>query len=79
MDQTPRGQDVLRSALQARLGGHYDFQAAQRLSHNRLEELCAQSGGRRWFMLIDKMDQSKTVCPTIWSQLPTMMFKEPEH
>ncbi len=29
-------------------------------------------------MLIDKMDQSKTLCPTIWSQLPTKMFKEPE-
>ena len=78
IDQTPRGQDKLRSALQGRLGDHYDFQAAQRLSHIRLEELCAQSGGRRWFMLIDKMDQSKTVCPTIWSQLPTKMFNEQE-
>ncbi len=47
IDQTPRGQDALRSALQARLGDHYGFQAAQRLSHNRLEELRAQSGGRR--------------------------------
>ncbi len=29
-------------------------------------------------MLIDKMDQSKTMCPTIWSQLTTKMLKEQE-
>ena len=76
IDQTPRDQVALRSALQARLGDHYEFQAAQRLADNRLEEECAHSGGRKWFMLIDKMDQQKTVCPTIWSQLATRMFQD---
>ena len=65
IDQVPRDQVHLRAALMARLGEHYDFQAAQRLAENRLEEECAHSGGRKWFMLIDKMDQQKTVCPTI--------------
>ena len=78
IDQTPRDQVHLRSALQARLGDHYDFQAAQRLAELRLEEECAHSGGRKWFMLIDKMDQQKTVCPTIWSQLGTKMFQDKE-
>ena len=27
-------------------------------------------------MLIDKMDQKKTVCPTVWSQLATPLFKD---
>ena len=76
IDQTPRDQTALRGALQARLGDHYEFQAAQRLAHNRLEEECAQSGGTKWLMLIDKMDQLKTICPSIWSQLATRMFKE---
>ena len=78
IDQTPRDQVHLRSALQARLGDHYDFQAAQRLAELRLEEECVHSGGRKWFMLIDKMDQQKTVCPTIWSQLATKMFQDKE-
>ena len=78
IDQTPRDQVHLRSALQARLGDHYDFQAAQRLAELRLEEECVHSGGRKWFMLIDKMDQQKTVCPTIWSQLATKMFADKE-
>ena len=78
IDQTPRDQEALRSALQARLGDHYEFQAAQRLAHGRLEELCAQSGGAKWLMLIDKMDQSKTVCPTVWSQLATKLFQDQE-
>ena len=78
IDQTPRDQEATRRALQARLGDHYEFQAAQRLSHNRLEEDCAHSGGARWFMLIDKMDQAKTVCPAIWSQLATKLFQDQE-
>ena len=78
IDQTPRDQVALRAALQARLGDHYEFQAAQRLAENRLEEECAHSCGRRWFFLIDKMDQQKTVCPAIWSQLATKMFQDQE-
>ena len=62
--------------LQARLGDHYEFQAAQRLAIGRLEELCAQRGGAKWLMLIDQMDQAKTVRPAIWSQLATNMLQD---
>ena len=62
--------------MQRRLGQHFEFQAAQRLAQNRLEEECAQSGGKKWFMKTDKADQSKTKLPTVWSQLATSFFKE---
>ena len=78
IEQTPREQESLRNVLRERLGQHFDFQAAQRLAHGRVEEECAQSGGRKWLMIIDKMDQKKTVVPTIWSQLATPLFKDPE-
>ena len=78
IDQTPRDQESMRQALKNRLGSHFDFQAAQRMAHNRIEEECEQSGGQKWFMLIDKMDQKKTVCPTIWSQLSTKLFQDLE-
>ena len=78
IDQTPRDQEYLRQALQTRLGDHFEFQAAQRLSHGVIEESCAQRGGLEWLMLIDKMDQKKTVCPSIWSQLATALFKDQE-
>ena len=52
------------------------FQAAQRLAHGRVEEEAAQSAGEHWLTLIDKMDQRKTVVPSVWSQLRTPMFKE---
>ena len=55
---------------------HFEFQAAQRLAHARVEEEAAQSGGSHWFMLIDKMDQRKTVVPSVWSRLGTPLFKE---
>ena len=29
-------------------------------------------------MLIDKMDQAKTVCPSIWTQLSTKLFNDKE-
>ena len=75
IEQTPREQESLRNVLRERLGQHFDFQAAQRLAHGRVEEECAQSGGRKWLMIIDKMDQKKTVVPTIWSQLATPLFR----
>ena len=78
IDQTPRDHARLRQALQTRLGEHFAFQAAQRLAHARLEEECDQSGGQKWMMLIDKMDQKKTICPTIWSQLATKLFQDHE-
>ena len=76
VDQTPRDQALLRQTLQTRLGDHFAFQAAQRLAHGRLEEECDQSGGKKWMMLIDKMDQNKTICPTIWSQLATRLWQD---
>ncbi len=74
IDQTQRG--PLREAFKSRLGEHFAFQAAQRLAQGRLEEVCAQSGGRKWFMKIDKMDNTKAVCPTVYSQLSAPFFKD---
>ena len=76
IEQTPRDQCALRERLKDRLGLHFDFQAAQRLALGRVEEEVAQSGGAHWCMLIDKMDQRKTVVPCVWSQLATPLFKE---
>ena len=76
IEQTPRDQYALRERLKDRLGLHFDFQAAQRLALGRVEEQAAQSGGAHWCMLIDKMDQRKTVVPSVWSQLATPLFKE---
>ena len=67
---------ALRSALQARLGDHYEFQAAQRLADHRLAEECVHSGRAKWCMLIDKIDQQTTVCPATWFQLSTMLFQD---
>ena len=78
VEQTPRDQGKLREALLARLGAHFQFQGAQRLAQGLLEEEADQSQGRKWFMKIDKMDQNKTVTPTIWSQLSTPFFKDLE-
>lgn len=77
-EQTPRDQEVFRAAVDTRLGLHFEFQAAQRLAHARVEEECAQSGGQKWLMVIDKMDQNKTIVPTVWSQLSTPLFKDPD-
>ena len=76
IEQCPREEHDLREFLKDRLGQHFDFQAAQRLAHGRVEEEAAQSAGEHWFVLIDKMDQRKTVVPSIWSQLRTPLFKE---
>ena len=76
IEQCPREEHELREFLKDRIGRHFDFQAAQRLSHAREEEAAAQSGGEHWLVLIDKMDQRKTVVPSIWSQLRTPLFKE---
>lgn len=47
IDQTSPSQDAMRSALQARLGEHHEFQAAQRMAHGLVEETRSQSGGER--------------------------------
>ena len=76
IEQCPREEHDLHEFLKDCLGKHFDFQAAQRLAHGRVEEEAAQSGGEHWLMLIDKMDQRKTVVPSVWSQLRTPLFKE---
>ena len=78
IEQCPRDHPIMREALKRRLGAHFQFQADQRVALARVEEECAQSNGRKWFMLIDKMDQTKSVLPTVWSQLSTPMFKDLE-
>ena len=76
IEQCPREEHDIREFLKDRLGCHFDFQAAQRLAHGRVEEEAVQSAGEHWLTLIDKMDQRKTVVPSVWSQLRTPMFKE---
>ena len=75
IEQCPREEHDLREFLKDRLGRHFDFQAAQRLAHGRVEEEAAQSSGERWLTLTEKMDQRKTVVPSVWSQLRTPLFK----
>ena len=43
IEQTPRDEHDLREFLKDRLGQHFDFQAAQRLAHGRVEEHAAQN------------------------------------
>ena len=76
IDRTSRGQQALREYFRDRLGEHFMFQGAQRLAQADLEEMCSQSQGRKWFMKIDKMDNSKLGSPTLWSQLATPLFKD---
>ena len=64
VDLTSRQDGQLLAALKARLGRHFEFQAAQRLAVDRIEEICRQSGSKKWCCLIDKMDQSKTTLPS---------------
>ena len=74
IDQAPRGSDTL-VLLKQRLGVHFQFQAAQRLCQDRVEEACAQSGGDMWMMKIDRMDHTKTMLPSIWAMSRTPMMK----
>ena len=74
IDSAQRGSAAL-SLLKSRLGMHFQFQAAQRLCQDRVEEACAQSQGDLWMMKIDRMDQSKTILPAIWALLPSPLFK----
>ena len=59
IDKVPRGLESIREGYIRRLGEHYRFQEAQRLAQARVEEACAQSAGRKWFMKMDKADQKK--------------------
>ena len=76
IEKTPRDQEEVRGHLKDRLGQHFDFQAAQRLALGREEEDAAQSEGSHWCTLVDKMDQRKSVVPSVWSQLSTPLFKD---
>ena len=59
----------------SRLGQHFEFQGAQRIAVARIEEECLQSGGKKWLMLIDKIDQNAAYLPTVWELLRTAFFK----
>ena len=75
MDLCPRSNQSLLQGLRTRLGAHFNFQSAQRVKVDEIAERCRQSGGNAWFFTIDKMDQTATICPTIWSQLSSPLFK----
>lgn len=67
LDKCSRSDTRLTDAIRCRLGQHFRFQSAQRLSQDKLQEHCRRSGGKEWFMKIDKMDQKKTIVPCSWS------------
>jgi len=77
IDTTARGSHAVE-LLKNRLGRHFDFQAAQRICQDRLEEKCVQSDGLNWFMKIDRMDHTKSTLPCIWALMPTALFKTGE-
>lgn len=75
IEQCPREEHDLRELLKDSLGRRFDVHAAQRLAHWRVQEEAVQSAGEHWLTLIDKMDQRKTVVPSVWIQLRTPLFK----
>ena len=76
IDQTPRSMPDQLQMLIKRLGQHFEFQSAQRLAMARIEELCDQSGGKRWMMIIDKMDQNAAMLPCVWPMMRSSFFRE---
>ena len=38
--------------------------------------MCEHSEGAKWFMKIDEMDNTKAVCPIVWSQMAVPLFKD---
>ena len=75
LDLVPRSQPTLMEALKQRLGAHFAFQSAQRLAESRIEEICDKSQGRHWIMHIDKMDQTTTILPQVWSLSASPLMK----
>ena len=75
IDLVPRGQPDILDALKERLARHYEFQSAQRLAQARVEEICHQSQGTKWSMVIDKMDQQRTILPAVWAQRRAPIMK----
>ena len=78
IDRCPRSNPELMSALKTRLSTHFHFQSIQRLVQSRIQELCHQSNGTKWFVKTDKMDEKATVVATQWSQLSTPFFQSGE-
>ena len=74
-DVTPRSQPQLLEVYKRRLGQHFNFQSAQRLAEDRIEEVCRMSEGKKWIMHIDKMDQHTTEVPQVWSLAATPLMK----
>ena len=74
-DVTPRSQPQLLEVYKRRWGQHFNFQSAQRLAEDRIEEVCRMSEGKKWIMHIDKMDQHTTEVPQIWSLAATPLMK----
>ena len=75
IDLTPRSDVTLLNALKERMGIHLSFQSSQRLAENRKEEEADQSDGNKWAHHIDRMDQVKTIFPSLHSQASTQWFK----
>ena len=78
IDKISRSQPELMALFKERLCVHFQFQSAQRLMQGRVQELCSQSNGTKWFMKTDKMDEKACVVPTQWSQLKTPFFQSGE-
>ena len=76
IDSVPRNRGLLLDALKVRLARHFEFQGAQRIRLARIEEVCRQSQGVRWCMLVDRMDQNKTNLPSIAALERSDLFKE---
>ena len=74
IDSAARGSPSLL-ILKSRLGKHFQFQAAQRLVQDNVEERAAQSHGDLWMMKIDRMDQTKSILPAMWALLRSPLFK----
>ena len=76
IDSTARGELELLGVFRDRLAQHYTFQSAQRLMQRKLQEICNQSEGRKWFMKIDVMESGSLELPVLWDQLSSSFFKQ---
>ena len=76
MDNAPHTQKLVLESLLTRLGQRFDFQSALRLVIGSSEEMCDQSNGRCWLMLIDKIGQNAAALPTISNMSKSTFFKD---
>ena len=75
MDMCPRSNGLLLQSLRRRLGVHFRFQSSQRVKVDEILEIARQSCGKVWAFTIDKMDQTTTVLPSVWSLLSSPIMK----